>query len=170
MRAAPPRPPRTAHQLLSHRLCLLVLSLADVSAQINWHNVDHIMWLDSMRQCGATGSDKTIKMLLEATFQDCNSGTRMCPYGPWSAWGACDRTCDAGRQRRTRVVHHCKVKLEDSKPCWLGKCDLDCKWHWGSFSACTKSVLRRLPHVKVVRVVFVHTNMPRAGTSAWFSA
>ena len=77
-------------------------------------------------------------------YKQCDSP---CPPGclvtSWTAWSACSETCGWGQILRTRHVNGGAAKCGtpiDSKPCFLKKCEVDCKMNaWTKWGACSSS-------------------------------
>ena len=82
--------------------------------------------------------------------ETCNTQScdRNCIVSDWSAWSACDRSCDGGSQWHTRTVVvpalfsglACPA-LNETTVCNAQQCPVDCQAasQWGSFSACSAS-------------------------------
>eukprot|EP01048_Picozoa_sp_COSAG05_P027144 COSAG05_NODE_7773_length_771_cov_1.528274_1_plen_186_part_01 len=78
----------------------------------------------------------------------CN--TDPCPIdceGAWGGWGECSATCGGGDRYRTFTVSvasafggaQCEVAdgAQDSSPCGLMPCPIDCVGSWGEFGECS---------------------------------
>jgi len=120
-------------------LVLVLLTWAGALGDVITWDAEHMLWIGVMRSCGAKGSDGQIRGLLMTSFADCAKG-KLCMFGQWGAWGACDRTCGvASQQVRTRNMRHCATPFSESRRCNVVSCTADCVWRWGQWSACDQS-------------------------------
>lgn len=71
-----------------------------------------------------------------------------CLLGDWSQWSPCSMTCGKGSQTRLRGIRNgpayggkeCDPKRNETVPCDLGICPVDCQWSlWDAWSACSRS-------------------------------
>lgn len=117
-------------------------------------------WTECTRQCGGGTKSRAPIITFAAVGTGkcpgpetipCNTG--LCPaidqncYATWSEWSDCSVTCGNGTQIQFISIispavgagNQCPSPAFESRTCFSGPCDSDCKYEWSTWSVCNSS-------------------------------